>query len=87
MLNLMARRIVRLAASQPPRLNQGRMQIQVVRHHRRADDADRHNDHPCFAEPWREQRLAHLQEAGLRLRQDEDLDEVAAADGRDQDER
>ena len=43
-------------------------------------------DHPCLAEARREQSPAHLQKARLRLRQHEDLDEVAAADRRDQDE-
>ena len=64
-------------------LHQGRVQVQVVRHHGRADDADGDVQHPGLAKVRRDQRAAHFQEAGLGLRQDEDLDEVADADGRD----
>ena len=65
-------------------LHQGRVQIQVVRHDGRADDADGDVDHAGLAEVRRDQGAAHLQKAGLGLRQDEDLDEVADADGRHQ---
>ena len=41
-------------------------------------------NHPCLPETRRHQRAPHLQKTRLGLRQDEDLDEVANADRRDQ---
>ncbi len=71
-----------------PRLHQGGVQIQVVRHHRRADDADRHVKRFAAAEykgrgtPERgEQPLDDFSPA--RLRQ-QDLDQEAEPDRADQ---
>ena len=57
-VSIVLKRIARVTAAssavQLPRLHQGRMQIEIVRHHRRADDADGHDDHPLLAEPGRQ---------------------------------
>ena len=44
------------------------------------------NNHALLAESRREKGLTHFQEAGLGLRQDENLDEITNADGGDEDE-
>ena len=67
----------------PACLNDGRMEIQIVRHHGRSDDADRHHDHPFFAESRSEQGLAHFEKVGPCLGQHKDLDEKATGDRRD----
>ena len=83
-LKRIARRMDGFVLLQLAALHQRRVQVQIVRHHRRADDADGHVHHSRLAKVRRDQRLSHLQEAGLGLRQNEDLDEVADADGGDQ---
>ena len=57
-----------------------------MRHHGGADDADRDVGHAGLPEAGRQQGVAHLEKVGLRLRQHEDLDEVASADRRHQHE-
>ena len=61
------------------RLHQRRVQVEVVRHHRRAQDADRHIQ--ALAAQARHQARRHLRDR--RLRQ-QDLHEKTAADHRDQ---
>ena len=66
------------------RLHERAMQVEVVRHHRRSDDADGDVDHAAFAQAGMGQSTTHLGEAGPGLGQDEDLDEIANGDGQDQ---
>src|ERR1700733_3292691 len=65
-------------------LHQGRVQIQIVRHDGGADDADGHVEHACLAKVRRQKCLAQLEEMRARLGKNEYLDEIACADGRDQ---
>ena len=62
-------------------LHQGRVQVQVVRHYGGADDADGDVDHPGLTKVRRNQRSSHFQKAGLGLRENKELDEVADGDG------
>ena len=48
-------------------LHQGRVQVQVVRHYGRADDADGDVQHPRLTKVRRHQRPSHLQKTGLGL--------------------
>ncbi len=65
------------------------MQVEVVGHHRRPNDPDGQHEHLALRKHGHQEGAAHFREAGLRLRQDENLDEVANADGghQDQDDR
>ena len=83
-LKRIARRIGSLILLQLAALHQRRMQIQVVRHHRRADDPDRHVNHSVCRKPGVISARPISQKAGLRLRQHENLDEVADRDRHDQ---
>ena len=67
-----------------PALHQGRVQIEVVRHDRRPDDADGNVDHPGCRKLGMKQRPAHFQKFGLRLRQDKNFDEITNPNGRHQ---
>src|SRR5579863_7509064 len=60
------------------------MQIQIVRHDGGADDADGYIEHACLAKMRGQKRLAQLQKMRARLGKDEDLHEIAGANGRDQ---
>ena len=62
-------------------LHQGRVEVQVVRHDGRPDDADGHDEHAALGEVGPRHGAAHLQEVGPGLGQAEDLDRVADADG------
>src|SRR5207253_2231937 len=73
-------------AADVPRLHQGRVQVQVMGHHGRADDADGNVDHVRIAKPRPDQCLAHLRKVGRGLRKHEQLDEIADTDGGDEDQ-
>ena len=60
-----------LVLLQLPALHQRRMQIKIVRHHRRPDDADGHVNHPRLAKTRAHQRAPHLHKIRLGLRQHE----------------
>ena len=83
-LNRMALRMERFVFLELAALHQRRVQIQIVRHHRRADDADGDVDHAA----WRKRGVTSArpisEKAGPGLRQYENFDEVADGDGRDQ---
>ena len=66
------------------RLHQGGMQIEVVRHHGGADDADGDHERMRIAKPGRSEITAHLGEVRLRRGQDKNLDEITDADGANQ---
>src|SRR5215469_648090 len=60
------------------------MQIKVVGHHGGTDDADGDVDHPGVTDVRDQQRVTELEETRLGLGKNEDVDEVAASDGGDQ---
>ena len=60
------------------------MKIEVVGHHGRANDPDCDVEHAGLAETGIQKGMAEFEEAGLCLRQNEDLDEVAGANRRNQ---
>ncbi len=60
------------------------MQVQIVWHDRGSDDADGHVNHPRLTKSRSDQRAPHLQEVRLRLGQNKNLDRVASANGRHQ---
>ena len=57
------------------------MEVQVVGHDRRPDDANRHHQHAGLREVGPYHGLPHFQEIGPRLRESEDLDAIADTDG------
>src|SRR5271170_3820773 len=65
-------------------LDEGGVQIEIVRHHGGADDTDRDIQHSNVAEMRGDEGSSHLEEAGLSLRKDKNLDEVTDGDGCDQ---
>ena len=83
-LNRLAdRRLIRLERA---RLHQRRVEVQIVRHDGGADDADGDVDHSFLAEAGVQQGASHRAKVRPGLRQNEDLDEVARADRRHQNE-
>ena len=60
------------------------MQIQVVGHHGGADDANRDVQHPHLTKVREYQGPPHFQEVRLSGGKNKNFDEVAHADGRDQ---
>ena len=66
------------------RLDESRVQIQVVWHDRGTNNPDCHDKHPALAKVGTQQNLAHFQETGLGLRQHKNLDSITDADGSDE---
>ncbi len=64
-------------------LHQGRVQIKVVRHDGRPDDADGHVNHPGLTQARRQPgRGPFPGSSGCSLRENKDFDEIANPDGR-----
>ncbi len=81
MLNRIALRMEDVVLLQLAALYQGRVQIEVVGHYGGADDADGDVQHPCLTKVRRNQCSPHFQKAGLGLRENKKLNEIADGDG------
>src|SRR5205823_7475721 len=62
-------------------LDESGVQVKIVRHYGRADDADGHIQHSNLPQMWRNERMPDFQKARLGLREHKNLDEVTDRNG------
>src|SRR5581483_2887414 len=75
-----------IVALQFARLDQGGVEIEIMRHDGGADHADGDVEHAGTAESGMSQGAGHFAEGGTGFRQHENLDEVTGANGGDEEE-